>query len=496
MESTASLNLGIDFGTQYTKVCVRNTDTDQSWVVRLGAAKSLVDQALILSQVGIRGDGKLLGGVTNDEWQRHTSESSCVVVIDFIKMRLAQLDPKREASNWYSSELPRFKDIELAAPEMLENLCAYFLYRVIQRTRKSIQKYNDEQFKDVKIDWSANIGVPVEYCDSPALPRFQRILYLAWHLYEKVPNRVGMTIYDLNVHLQKIRQLDFSETPCFALPEIAGAIYSYTSSRQAKPGVYIFFDIGGGTIEGVAFRFYRDKTTEMPQIDFLAGIVEPVGVNAIAKQTVNDDLELESRLEKSIIKRGVEILDAIAKLSLKHTKPPAGCGKFHRANKHLAILESVKKARNSLNRRENLNLYFLLTLILAQYLIHRQVALVFHTCYRKLERKLERRDEVSVFMGGGGILSKYYTDTIPATHKVFNFKAARIPKFKMLDVPLPDNFSMSAIDRSHFHRFAVAYGLSIPDYQAPPFNLPRQFPNHTPPPSFKPWTPETSHDDG
>lgn len=489
MTSTVELNLGIDFGTRYTKVCVRNTDTDESWVVRIGNARTLVDQGLILSQVAIQNDGKLLGGFTDDEWEARISKSSLSVVIDFIKMRLAQLDPKREASNWYTSALPKFKDVNLAKPDILENLCAYFLYRIILRTKRWIQAFNAEQFKNVEIQWSANIGVPVEYCDSPALERFRRILYLAWHLCEKVPNHTGMTIFDLNNHLQRIRKKDFTNTPCFAIPEIAGAIYSYTVSRQAKTGVYIFFDVGGGTIEGVAFRFHRRNG--IAEIDFLAGIVEPVGVNAIAKWTVHDDLDLEGRLERSIVRRGLAILDAISEVSQKYKTPPAG-SRFHIANKHRAILETVKKARTTRNRQENINLFFLLTLISAQHLIHRQVSDVFHACYSRLAAQ----EAVRVFLGGGGMKSEYYSDTIPATYDVFRFDAAGIPMFTMLDVPLPSDFDMSGIGEDHFHRFAIAYGLSIPDYQAPPFNLPRQFPNHNPPPEPKRWTPETSQDDG
>jgi hypothetical protein len=57
--SLISLNLGIDFGTRYTKICVRDTDRDESWVVIPGKAKNLLDRALILSQVGIQHDGTL-----------------------------------------------------------------------------------------------------------------------------------------------------------------------------------------------------------------------------------------------------------------------------------------------------------------------------------------------------------------------------------------------------------------------------------------------------
>jgi hypothetical protein len=481
--TTISLNIGIDFGTRYTKVCIRNTDTDKSEVVRLGRARTNVDKALILSQVGICDDGKLLGGITEDEWNGHKVKSSCALTIDFIKMRLAQLDNKREDVNWYSSTLPIFEQINLGNTEVLENLCAYFLYRVIQSTRENTK--SDQRYYGVTIDWSANIGVPVEYCDSPSLERFRKVLYLAWHLYERLPNPVSLTIYSLNKHLKEIRKLDFSETPCFAIPEIKAAIHSYTNSRQAKQGLYIFFDIGGGTLEGVAFRL---KTN---QIEFLAGVVEPVGVNALVKQAVNDNPELESKLEKYIVRNGNMLLDKIAEASLKHTKPPSGT-KLHIANKHRAILENVKRARTSSNQKDKPNLYFLLTLICGQYLIHRQVSHVVFTCYSKLRDK----EEISIFLGGGGKTSDYYKDTIPSTREVFKLGNAGVREFKMLDVPVPNDLEMNEIEETHFHRFAVAYGLSIPDYEVLNSKLPSKCPIHIPPRPRQKFTPDSAQDDG
>ncbi len=483
--TTISLNIGIDFGTRYTKVCVRNTDTDKSEVVRLGKARTNVDQALILSQVGICDDGILLGGVTEYEWNGHNAKSSCAVTIDFIKMRLAQLDNKREDANWYSSTLPIFKQINLGDTEVLENLCAYFLYRVIQRTRENTR--GDKRYYGVTIDWSANIGVPVEYCDSPSLERFRKVLYLAWHLYERSPNHIGLTIGSLNNHLEEIRGLDSSTTPCFAIPEIKAAIYSYTNSRQARQGLYIFCDIGGGTVESVAF------TLNNKQIDFLAGVVEPVGVNALVKQTVNDNPKLESKLEKYIVKNGNMLLDKIAEASLKYTKPPSGNNlKLHIANKHRAILENVKRARAICNKKEKPNLYFLLTLILGQYLIHRQVSHVVLTCYSKLRDK----EKISIFFGGGGKISDYYKDTIPSTREVFKLGNVGVKEFKMLDVPVPNDLEMNEIEETHFHRFSVAYGLSIPDYDLPDSELPSNCPIHIPPSPPPKFIPDSAQDDG
>ena len=61
----------------------------------------------------------------------------------------------------------------------------------------------------------------------------------------------------------------------------------------------------------------------------------------------------------------------------------------------------------------------------------------------------------------------------------------------MQDVPFPSDFDMSGISKDHFHRFAIAYGLSIPDHETPKVaGFPRQFPDAPPPPPAKPYTPE------
>lgn len=488
--SSLSLNLGIDFGTQYTKVCVRDTDRDQSWVVIPGKPDARIEGSLIVSQVGIHSNGHLVAGLTQPEWNQYLAAHPNLLIIDFIKMRLAHLDPGREASNWYSSVLPTVQGINLSIPEALENLCAFFLCQVIKRSKDWIYLHDADLLKGVDVDWSAIVGVPVEYCDSPALVRFQRVLCLAWHL--SVRNIEGVSLSELNQYLNEKRSdLNTSEMQCFTLPELAAAVYSYTFSRQARRGTYIFFDIGGGTMEGAAFQFHRNNADEQPQIDFVAGLVEPVGVNALAKQVACGSTNLERQVESLIIKKGPTILSKIALLSEHYKKY------FKRlergdviANKHKIPIRLIKASL----KPEKPDLYVTQILILAQALIHRQVATVIRMCARKLPKQEMQR--IVVFLGGGGMLSSYYVDTIDATYDAFNLSSTAMPRYKMQSIPVPDDLSMSGLDGEHFHRFSIAYGLSIPDYDAPEFQLPNQISNVSPLPVGPRWVPETAHDDG
>jgi hypothetical protein len=42
-----------------------------------------------------------------------------------------------------------------------------------------------------------------------------------------------------------------------AIPEIAAAVQSFVMSREAVPGIYVYFDIGGGTVDGSRLQLYQ-----------------------------------------------------------------------------------------------------------------------------------------------------------------------------------------------------------------------------------------------
>jgi len=220
-------------------------------------------------------------------------------------------------------------------------------------------------------------------------------------------------------------------------------------------------------------------------------LVEPVGVNALAKRIAHESLELERKMEYSIIHNGPALIvniDAISKQYKKKLK------KLERgdviANKHGIPIRLVKANL----KPDNLNLYATQILILAQSLIHRQTSTVIHTCARKLPK--QEMQKITVFLGGGGMVSNYYVDTIESTYDAFNLRSTGIPRYKMGKIPVPGDFSMSGLESHHFHRFSIAYGLSIPDYDAPKFKLPTQMGSAPSLPIGPRWIPETAEDDG
>lgn len=476
--SLLNLNLGIDFGTSFTKVCVRDTDRDRSWVVTFMKGRPILEEALIPTKLGICSSGQLLAGLTQSEWIGQTEAVQASV--DFIKMRLANIDLAKEGQGYPSDSLQSFQRSDLNTPENIENLCAYYLSSVISKTKEWVLQNNADLVKNQEISWSANIGVPVKYCDSHAIDRFTRVLRLAWLLSESHPESFN----ELRERMTQLRRdISREDIPCFAIPEIAAAVYSYTVSRQAEPGIYIFFDVGSGTIEGASFRFWREN--QMPRVDFYSGEVEALGVNALAKWVNTKVSGSEAQVVSDIVQDSQSLLQDIEALSRRTANQPSQ-GE-HIANKLKVTDEAVARA---LQGNRSVQEQRLLHLILGQGSIHRQVAKVVVTCKKKAPDYFKQSSGLSVFLGGGGKEAEYYRDTIESTHAAFNHQYAGIPAYDLRQLPFPDNFDMSGIDRRHFHRFAIAYGLSIPKDEGPDFGLPNLF-SVKPPRLPQPFTPES-----
>jgi hypothetical protein len=477
--TSIELNLGIDFGTQFTKVSVRDTSLDSSWVVTFSNSNPSLNEALIPSKIGICSDGTILAGLTQSEWKQQIQPH---ISIDYIKMRLANLDLIEEENQYPSDSIPKFAENDFNTPENLENICAYYLSCVIHKAKQWVLKNNADLVKNQRIDWTANVGVPVKYCDSESLARFQKVLCFAWLLSELKPLKFN----ELKEKMTQLRKtISYDEIPCFAIPEIAAGIYSYTTSRQARPDVYIFFDIGSGTIEGASFRFWKEN--EMPKVDFYSAEVEALGVNALVKWVNNQVLGSAVQVEYDITENSHKLLQQIESLSRDIVNSYSLCRGDFIANKFKVTVNGINK-----RLQEDIppQIEKLLYLMLGQSAIIGQVAKVIVSCQKKNITYFQQASSLVIFLGGGGRESEYYQDTIISTHTALNHHHADIPPYQVKEIPFPEgNFDMSGIERRYFHRFAVAYGLSIPEAEVPEVKLPSRFPIQTPP-SFKPITPE------
>ena len=172
-----------------------------------------MEEALLPTKIGILLDGTLMTG-TALEWQRN--EDQVQTTVEFIKMRLAEFDLPQSSGSWQLETLPS----GVSDAETVENLCAYYLSRVIIRAQDWIRRNKPDLIINQKIDWSANVGVSVEYCDSPAIARFKKALSLAW-LLSNQPQTELMTLQNLHDRLKPLRAtLEETAIDCHAIPKL------------------------------------------------------------------------------------------------------------------------------------------------------------------------------------------------------------------------------------------------------------------------------------
>jgi regulator of replication initiation timing len=424
------LNLGIDFGTSFTKVCFRDIARDRSEIVTFTDEITHLEEALLPTKIGILSNGRLISGLTTSEWERY--ENQVETTVEFIKMRLAELDFHECNKSWRLEEIPELDD-----PETVENLCAHYLSRVIVRAQTWIRQNKPELVINQKIEWSANVGVPVEYCDSPAIQRFRNVLSLAW-LLSNEPQTEWMTIQKLRDRMKPMRAiLEKTAIDCHAIPEIAAEVWSLLNSREVDEGFYILFDVGDGTLDGSSFRYWNDDGEK--KVDFYFGKVDPLGVTAFSQR-----LSQELGISETDVKRTV-------------------CGNLTHYPSDFQTSTTRKAIQN----------------LVAQVVVNgskRHGEHGFRLTWHGFQKPLE------ILIGGGGGQTSFYTQAITSTHEDRQQRNAGIPEYRVRSLPTPKDLETNGIRSHDFHRFAVAYGLSIPDGDQPEIRLPSEMESIKPQP--------------
>lgn len=417
-----SLNLGIDFGTSFTKVCFRDVARDRSEIVTFTDDVTHLEGALLPTKIGVLSDGTLIAGLTAAEWKPY--ENQVQTTVEFIKMRLANCDLPQGAESWQLKKIPG-----LSEDETIENLCAYYLSRVMTRAKAWIRQNKPELIINQKIEWSANVGVPVEYCDSPAIKRFETVLSLAW-LLSNEPQTEQMTIENLRDRMKPLRAtLEETAIDCHAIPEIAAEVWSLLNSREVDEGFYVLFDVGDGTLDGSSFRYWNDEGEK--KVDFFFGKVNPLGVTAFSQ-----------RLAQEL---------GIAETDAKNTI----CGNSTRYSDQV----QTSTARKEIQR-------------LVANVVFKGSQRYGEHGFKLVQRGFEK--PLEILIGGGGGQTSFYTQAITSTHKDAAHKNAGIPEYAVRSLPFPKDLETNGIRKHEFHRFAVAYGLSIPEGEQPKLMLPSE----------------------
>jgi len=278
---------GIDFGTSFTKVVLRDNNTPGSKAVVVPFPQR--PDGLLPSLVGIQGD-KLMAPTFPEG----------VDYVPYLKMLAAHIaggenfgDAPIRTPVALKALLRSRTDLELA-----RDLLALYFAHVIAATEDFIR--NDSPWRDFDFSPKSSddflifqLGVPTGLlADGGKTERLFREAFIAGY---ELRREVDVKMAIARPHSMWSKGVDKAlngdkgdldkrfEWQCLLYPEVAAAVQTVFRSPNARDGLYITMDVGAGTVDLNAFRRFSGhpgdrRTKRIAQLDYYSAIVCPLGV--------------------------------------------------------------------------------------------------------------------------------------------------------------------------------------------------------------------------
>ena len=325
-------------------------------------------------------------------------------------------------------------------------MTAYFLARVIQKAKAFILKKSPDFDESCGDRCFLNMAVPVAHAEETTIAAaFENCLRRAWLLAREDSlsdwdqARVQETLASLDAASQE-------DLPCYLYPEVSANVQSYIKSRAGADGLYLFVDVGAGTVDLSVFIYYTHPSNERPISYYAAGVI-PLGSS-----------QIEMRAARSIAGNATDSLDSAGlssgSIPLLHSQLQEllRLGKEgHKLDQ--TFLQALRAAEASVEDD--------LLDEAAKVLTDARVRLVQDADGRRRQAGVEQWRTLSLLVGGGGARTPLYARTIEqwfqlCKHPVPGRKPMPLPEDLMWPVNLP-----STKRTDEFTRFTVAYGLSF-----------------------------------
>jgi hypothetical protein len=394
------LIVGLDFGTAFTKCMVR--DYNYRRAAPLAFTVDGESTFLIPSKLAWHA-GTLshpLDGLAKG-----------IMTLDFLKMALASAAAGK-GSDWLDGLVRRLGiDGSQRQVETLQALVVYYIHRVLLDVDRYIRdKWLD--FGQLEGDTIYfNMAVPVaQATDKAIIDAFSQCLNAAVSILNSkamIPATLSGCIAAFEKH--KDRQIP----ECSLMPEVTANVQSYVRDRGGRQGLYLFADVGAGTVDYSVFIYYDVRGEEM--LTYPHAAVEHLGSSQLeirAFLRLQSDLMEQLRLLKEGLTR-----DGESSVNL----PEA--------------LESIRSDMSG-------------EIVVA-------TTRVIGYARRKIRR--QQFQTMEILYGGGGCCQEPYENGIETA---FDPRWGLTPVSQPLPVPKDVDWP-NGDGATLFKRFSVAYGLSL-----------------------------------
>ena len=431
-KETLNIQVGLDFGTNSTKVCYSIIgSTSKVYPLLFGHNLAMYPSYIFPSAVAFGSNGELLFG---DEALKILDNSKWGYGLRNFKTLLAgQHDDSFKDSHseeiFYDYVLEKGLDPKIIRPDVITSA---YLIHVINRARSIIKS----KFSNSNLDLNFNICIPVDYVQRNAVKgKFEHVFAVSEYV-ERILQNMNGKIDSVEEILNCIDKVKYDEnnpeTRIFGIPEAVGEVASYLKSSRRKDGLHALIDLGSGTTDVSIFNFtrFREEKTW-----WYAARAIPYGMFRIEKIIAN---------------------------YMKNNRSAVTNKEMNR------ILNELSNKKNSLS-----DLRSEIRIELDKFSESKEYRGTWGSAYGHLKKE-SAWDDVTVFVSGGGSQLPFVKGVLSTPW--WGHMADKRYNVEVLSVP-HDFETKKSIP---FHRMAVAYGLTIPKPMLATYILPNDAPDHTP----------------
>lgn len=409
-----SFNIGLDFGTAFSKCVLRDTRQEPSRATLVKFRHNGENPYLVPSEVYFE-DNVLFTPLDLDA--RVPVQS-----IGHLKMALYATVRGHRSDPWLLGVAQHWpEDSEEELDRKVETLVVLYLAALIRHSLATL-KAQLPDFGEVKGDLCAvNMAVPVAHAQDAAVEEaFRDCLNRAWRLAQCSADG-QLPISECIKKVGELRPSESEQFFCSIYPEVSANVQAFIQSRAGFEGLFLFVDVGAGTVDASVFIYWPHPGNEKPLSYFAADVI-PLGSSQIeirAAAAVTRVLQDQFRWCK-------EELPHQSKLTIDLSEKLEETEKALEAELVEKVGRTAGIARGKIVAPDRAG-------------VHQ---------WRRLR----------ILMGGGGSAAPMYSAAARGSFATWNFT----PGLSSLPIPTDLEWPTEISDKaSLFRRVSVAYGLSF-----------------------------------
>jgi len=409
---TRDLVIGFDFGTSCTKVVIQDVALQKAYAVPFGNLGCAQNPYLLPARVYVRPDASLSLACEGQECRN-------------LKIDLIQ-----------NTEASLFKTSQELSDIASKHLAAGYIGLVLRQALRWFGTTHCQEYRQIRIRWQINIGLPARSYDDQSLCRlFREVAIAGWMLSAKAGE---VTLSKLHPAFDAAEKVLFGDAPGLtgqedgeflhpdsvqAMPEVIAEVAGFVRSRLRQTGMYLLVDVGASTLDVSTFILHEREGEDI--FPLLAADVRPLGANNLHLRRIQH------------VARSVE--DFLGDI-MAHGNDNAPLPELSKYTPQVIDLTNVDK--------EFINQCSI------------SISSVIGLTKRKRNTRASEWDNgLPVFFCGGGAGLPAYVHA--ATAAAVRLRKMNVQGLERKELPKPANLDAPGLLNEHYHRLAVAYGLSF-----------------------------------